>query len=200
MRGAWSLIDERSRPTLRERLGRQLVGAESADFAVARIRLAALDLTEREIGGSGRWRVLLGELDAAMLLEASEGVRAGPPTGTLGRLRAFAGSGRLEVRSAGLGSWTPDFAIVRRRPHDVCVAGAIYFGQPRLVMGPSLTVLTRDRAAVRELSLRFEELWERSHDVLPAILEVLERADAVALGTAAGSGGGAAGRALRRPG
>lgn len=196
---AWSLMDERSRPTLRARLGQRLVGADSADFAVARIRLAALDLTEREIAGTARWRVLLGELDAAMLLDASEGA-IGPPAGTLARLRRLAGSGRLEVRSAGLGSWTPDFAILRGGGHHVCVAGAIYFGQPRLVVGPSLTLLTRHRATVRQVAARFEELWERSHDVLPAIVEVLERADEVATGVAAGGGHDSAGGAVRRRG
>lgn len=210
----WTLMDERARPTLRERLGRHLVRADGADFAVARIRLAALDLTDEEIAGTARWRVLLGELDAAMLLDAWESVRSTRQRDALARLRAFADSGRLQVRSAGLGSWAPDFAVVRSGqdrsggadeedtvaggggghtgngrspegqwgPSVLCAVGAIYFGRPRLAVGPSLTVVTSDPEAARRAGARFDELWERAHDVLPAIVDVLDRAHGVAAG------------------
>lgn len=186
----WTLIDESAQPTLRERLGRHLVRADSADFAVARIRLAALDLTDGEIAGTARWRVLLGELDAAMLLDAYEGVRSARQRDALGRLRAFADSGRLHVRSAGLGSWAPDFAVVRcgrgseGQPGSstLCAVGAIYFGRPRLAVGPSLTMVTSDPEAARRAGARFDELWDRAHDVLPAIADVLDRAHEVAAG------------------
>lgn len=182
----WILIDERSRPTLRERLGRQLVSADAADFAVARIRLAALDLTEEEVRGTAHWRVLLGELDAAMLLEATERAPSSTAPEALPRLRRLADSGRLEVRSAGLGSWAPDFALVRSAGATVLAMGAIYFGQPRLINGPSLTLLTDHEASARKAAERFGELWERSHDVLPAIVDVLERADGPGMGARGG--------------
>lgn len=186
----WTLMDERARPTLRERLGRQLVRADGADFAVARIRLAALDLTDEEIAGTARWRVLLGELDAAMLLDAWESVRSTRQRDALARLRAFADSGRLQVRSAGLGSWAPDFAVVRGRQGGrggragsmLCAVGAIYFGRPRLAVGPSLTMVTSDPDAARRAGARFDELWDRAHDVLPAIVDVLDRAHELAAG------------------
>ena len=189
--GLWRLVDETVEPTLRESLGQKLQAAERADFAVARIRLAALDLTEAEVAAPIQWRVLLGQLDAAMLLETADGF-ARP---ALDRLMALARSGRLQVRSAGLGAWVPDFAVVGGASGMAAAVGAIYFGRPALVSGPSLTVWTEDPEAVRRVRQRFEGLWELSHDVLPAIVDVLERVrrstSAAAPGRASRRGGAA---------
>ncbi len=168
-----SLIDEASRPTVRERFGAAMASAEAIDVAVTRIRLAALDLTARELGGVRRCRLLLGELDASTLLDAAERASA------LGRLRAFAASGRLEVRSSGLGAWAPDFCVARGGGGVVSMVGAIYFGNPRLLTGPAFTLVAEEVEWAELLSSRFERLWERGHDVLPAIRRVLDRADGV---------------------
>ncbi len=165
------LMDEEARPTVRERFGAAMAGAVSMDVAVARIRLAALDLTERELGGVRRCRLLLGELDASTLLDAAESETARD------RLRAFAGSGRLEVRSAGLGAWSPDFCVSRGTAGVVSMVGAIYFGNPRLLTGPAFTLVSAEEDWAALLSVRFDALWERGHDVLPAIRDVLDRAD-----------------------
>lgn len=167
------VLDERSDASLRELIGGLLAGSGRADIALTRVRLAALDLREEEIRRA-RCRVLLGELDASILLDGvggSESHRSG-----LRRLAAWLMSERLEVRSAGIGSWTPDFSIYDKSDGvTTCLIGAHYFGSPQLAVGPSVTVVTTDDDAARLLGERFDELWERAHDVAAAILEVVER-------------------------
>jgi len=173
------LLDERSSPPLRQVIGELMTGAERVDFAIARIRLANLDLSEAEVTGPDRTRVLLGHLDASTLLDAGAADR----TAVAGLIR-WARSGRLEVRSAGIGAWTPDFSVYQGAAGETeadtnggaCLVGAHYFGSPQLTVGPSFTVVST-AADVREtLARRFDALWDRSHDVLPAIVDVLERA------------------------
>lgn len=165
------LMDESGVPSVRERFGAALSAAVTMDVAVARIRLATLDLTAAELAGVRRCRLLLGELDASTLLDAAESGAA------RARLRSFAESGRLEVRSAGLAGWSPDFCVARGPIGVTCMVGAIYFGNPRLLTGPAVTLVAEDEEWAGLLSARFDRLWDRGHDVLPAIQAVLARAD-----------------------
>ena len=187
--GPHGLLDERGPETFRTRAGALLRAASRADFAVQRIRLGALDLTEEEVAGVRRCRVLLGHFDAGTLVDAAEGGAGGQADAERLRvLRSFLLSGRLEVRSAGMGGWSPDFSVFRGAPGSTALLGAHYFGDPYLFGGPSFTVEITDSGTIRRLSERFEELWRLGHDVLPAIRSVVESAHALALG-AAGPGG-----------
>jgi hypothetical protein len=171
-----ALLDERATPPLRLRVGRLLAEADEAAFALTRVRLAVLDLGDEELGSLQRCRVLLGHLDATILHDAPDSAGRRAITPAFGRLLRFAASGRLEVRSAGLAGWTPDFAVVRRGPESTALLGAIQFGNPELLTGPAFTAVVSDADAAALLRLRFDELWRGSHDVLPAIRQVLERA------------------------
>ena len=164
------LLDERSEPRLRALIGELLLASESVEIAVARMRLAHLDLSDQEVAEPRRCRVLLGQLDASTLLDAGAASRD-----AVDRLIRWAASGRLEVRSAGIGAWTPDFSVYRTGTAGTCLLGAHYFGSPQLTVGPSFTAVTEDPRTVTTLRRRFDELWARSHDVLPAIVGVLER-------------------------
>ena len=163
------LLDETSRPPLRTVIGELMEQADAVDFAVARIRLANLDLASEEIDGL-QCRVLLGRLDASTLLD-TDSARLAAVEGLIG----WARSGRLAVRSAGIGAWTPDFSVYHGVSGSRCLLGAHYFGPPQLTVGPSFTAVTADPDGVAVLQRRFNRLWERSHDVLPAIVAVLER-------------------------
>jgi hypothetical protein len=176
--GGFTIVDESSPVWLRQRIGRLMAAGDTADFAVARIRLAVLDLHEAETAGLRRCRVLLGHLDASTLAEASE-TQPGDSPAALLRLRAFAASGRVEVRSAGLAAWTPAFAVIRSATGATGLLGAIHFGNPGLVVGPTFTALTTEPGPVALLTRRFDELWDRAHDVLPAIRDVINRAHAL---------------------
>lgn len=166
----FQLLDETSDPPLRTVIGRLLEGAEAADIAVARIRLASLDLTAQEIEGPSRCRVLVGRLDASTLLDTSAARDE-----AVDRMARWTRSGRLHVRSAGIGAWRPDFSVYRTARGGTCLLGAHYFGSPQLTVGPSFTVVLADPVTRSALAARFDQLWDRSHDVLPAISQVLER-------------------------
>lgn len=183
-----TLLDERATPPLRDRIGRLLAGADQAAFALARVRLAFVDLGDEELGSLRRCRVLLGHLDASNLLDASDSAGRHTHAPSMGRLLRFANSGRLEVRSAGLAAWTPDFGVVQRDAEAMGLLGAIQFGNPELLSGPTFTAITTDSDAVALLGRRFDQLWHRSHDVLPAIRQVLERAHGLEHPAATGSG------------
>lgn len=57
---------------------------------------------------------------------------------------------------------------------DVCLLGAHYFRGPAHI-GPSLTAILTDPAAVTLALGRFEALWERSHDVLDPLLAAIHQ-------------------------
>lgn len=172
MTGTTVVRDEGADRPLRSVIGALLEKSRTADLALGRVRLAALDLAEAEVRGPERCRVLLGQLDAAALLDARPG--SGP---ALRRLADWLSSDRLDVRSAGIGAWTPDFSIYRDRAGlSTCLIGAHYFGHPQLTVGPSVTVVLEGSEGATLLQSRFDEVWQRAHDVAPAILEVLRRA------------------------
>lgn len=172
-RDGFRLLDEHADPPVRDVIGRLMGRCETADLALTRIRLAALDLTEAEVHGPRHCRVLLGQLDAAALFDSGSGAR---PEAVV-RLRGWLESGRLEVRSAGIGAWVPDFSVFTTpgSPPTILL-GAHYFGSPQLAFGPSFTAVVQHPASARLLGSRFQALWERAHDVAPAIHDVLVRA------------------------
>jgi hypothetical protein len=171
------MLDEKSRPPLREVLGRLISAAAQADLAVAHVRLAAIDLTAGEASGMGRCRFLLDRLEAADLSHIGRGA----DRTHLHRLLELLNAGHVEIRSAGLGAWTPDFSVFRGLPgdgpesSDVCLVGAHYFHQPPVAAGPSLTCVLSEPHTVALAERRFSRLWQQAHDVQPAVVHTIER-------------------------
>jgi hypothetical protein len=168
------LLDESTSPSLRSVLARLLGAATFADFAVARVRLAAIDLTATEASAIGRCRFLLGRLEAEGLSQ----IAAGAGRQHLLTLHDLLTSGRIEIRSAGMSAWLPDFSVfrgLRGTDRDVCVFGAHYFRQPPVAAGPSLTCILTGAHAVDLATRRFTELWDSAHDVQSAVLETVDR-------------------------
>jgi hypothetical protein len=176
------LLDERASPPLREVIGALLASAREACFAVARVRLAGIDLSASELAGVRRCRVLLGRLDADVLADAEAAARRGELRRNLQVLAAFLASGRVEVRAAGLEAWVPDFSVFMGLPADAvpggcaAIVGGHYFHRPFPVTGPSLTCVIPGGAAARRAARRFEELWAAAHDVLPVVEDAIARA------------------------
>lgn len=170
------LLDERHRPRVRDAIGTLLRAATHADFAVGRIRLGAIDLAPSETAGVQRCRILLGRLDYGELTGF-----ASSDDDARNRLRTlvtFITSGRVEVRSAGMAEWLPDFSVYRGLRPDgggaamACLMGAHFFSAPP-VDGPAMTCVIRDRASVLRAARRYDELWAHGHDVLPAVLDTI---------------------------
>ena len=198
------LLDERSSPSLREVIGALLGSAREACFAVARIRLAGIDLGASELAGVRRCRVLLGRLDADVLADAEAAAQAGALRRNLEALAVFLASGRVEVRAAGREAWIPDFSVFTGLPADAVPGGAAaivgghYFLRPFPVAGPSFTCVIPGGAAARRAARRFEELWAAGYDVLPVVRDAIARALAEvrrAEEPVVGKGGGVEGRA-----
>lgn len=171
------LLDERRRPDFRDVFG-ALVG-RSVDVAIAitRVRLSTVDLTELELGRLESFRVLVAELNAIQLDAEARAIQADPrraPRADL--LCALLESERLEVRSAPLAGWSPDFTVFSDAAGPTAVlSGYHWFERPYPHRGPALAAV-HGSAAARLAARRHGELWERAHDVSPAVWSILSKA------------------------
>ena len=183
------LFDERGRPDFRDVFGALAQGAVDIATAVTRVRLSTVDLTHREMEGVEHFRVLVAEMNALRLdAEArslqSDAKRA--PNAEL--LRGLLESGRLEIRSSPLAGWTPDFSVFSGPGGPIAVlVGLHWFERPYPHRGPALGAVHGEEAA-RLAARRHEEIWERAHDVGPAVWNILSKAR-VRARTAAATGG-----------
>jgi hypothetical protein len=171
------LIDERSRPGFRELFGRLARRATGLDVALTHLRLSTLDLSERELASVRRIRLLLAEVSAVSLDAEAHALLHRAPTATnLRRLAALLALGTIEVRSAPLGGWAPDFSIFRT-DEGPCAAliGPHRFDRGPGHEGPVLASLHGAGDAAR-LEARFADIWGRGHDIRPAIAGILARA------------------------
>jgi hypothetical protein len=172
------LIDERSRPGFRELFGRLARRATALDVALTHLRLSTLDLSDRELASVRRIRLLLAEVSAVSLdAEAHALLHRAPTAANLRRLAALLTLGTIEVRSAPLGGWAPDFSIFRN-DEGPCAAliGPHRFDRGAGHEGPVLASLHGARDAAR-LGARFADIWGRGHDIRPAIAGILARAE-----------------------
>jgi hypothetical protein len=172
------LIDERSRPGFRELFGRLSRRASGLDVALTHLRLSTLDLSERELAHVERIHLLLAEVSAASLdAEAHALLHRRPMAANLRRLATLMGLGRIEVRSAPLGGWAPDFSVFRneRGPFAILI-GPHRFDRGSSHEGPLLASL-HDADGATRVAARFAEIWARGHDIGPAISGILARAE-----------------------
>lgn len=174
-RGA--LIDERSRPDFRDVFGSLACEASAISSAVTRVRLTTLDLSADELRGVAHFRVLVSELSALRLDGEARALSAEPRrAANVGLLLDMLEGGRLTVRSAPLGGWSPDFTVFHRDADPTwVVTGFHWFERPYPHRGPALAALLGGDAA-RLAAKRFDELWESAHDVGPAVWTILARA------------------------
>lgn len=171
------LFDERSNPDFRTVFGRLLGDSTQADVALQRIRLSALDLDPDELGGLQRLRVLLAQVSAMSLRVEAHGLLLEPRRGgTLRHLSGLLDRGVVQVRSAPLGGWSPDYTVFRADEHPRAVLlGLHWLERPFPHRGPALASLHGPTGAALA-ARRFEESWSRAHDIRPAIQGILRQA------------------------
>jgi hypothetical protein len=172
-----ALFDERGRPDFRDVFGMLAAGSTDIATAVTRVRLSTVDLTGREMNGVEHFRVLVAEMNALRLDAEARSLESDPkraPNAEL--LREMLERGRLEIRSAPLAGWIPDFSVFAgpRGPHALLV-GLHWFERPYAHRGPALGALFTEEAA-KLAARRHEEVWERAHDVGPAVWGILSKA------------------------
>lgn len=171
------LVDDRSRPGFRELFGRLARESSSLDVALTRIRLTTLDLSERELASVERIRLLLAEVSAVSLdSEAYAVLHRGSMAVNLRRLTGLLSLGVIEIRSAPLGGWAPDFTIFADATGPrAALVGPHRFERGQLHDAPVLASLHGGADAAR-LAGRFAEMWARAHDIRPAVAGILARA------------------------
>ncbi len=170
------LLDERTVPDFRVVFGKLLSQSSSVEVGILRIRLAAVDLSGRELASVRHFRVLVAEANAQTVEEESYALTMDPLkrenlTRVLGMLR----TGILEIRSAPLGGWSPDFSIFSgdSGPQNLLL-GLHWFHRPFPHRGPAWAVRLGVEEA-RQAQIRFEGLWKEAHDIGPAIRKLIER-------------------------
>ena len=171
------LIDERSGSDFRSLFGKLAARSSQIDVAATRIRLSAVDLRPKELGGVQRLRVLLAEVSAMRMAAEAESVVADHArAANLRLLIDLLEAGRIEVRSVPLGGWAPDFSVFHLGGKAaVALVGVHSFQRPSPFPGPIL-VSEHGPVGATLLASRFGEIWERAHDVSDAVRGLLARA------------------------
>ena len=170
------LLDERSSPDFRRVFGSLLSGSQSADTAILRIRLGAVDLTDEELSRLKRYRILVAEVNARTVEQETYALSADPARReNLFRVLDLLREQRMEIRSAPLGGWSPDFTVFfgNRGPRALLL-GLHWFRRPFPHRGPAWAIQLGKEDA-RRAQVRFHDLWKRSHDIGPAIRRLMER-------------------------
>jgi hypothetical protein len=171
-----TFLDERSPRPFRAVFGELLSQSTGIDTAILRIRLGAVDLSAGEVASLQRFRVLLAEVNARTVEEEAYALRADPEKRTnLIRIMSLLQAGRLELRSAPLGGWSPDFSVFRSPagPQAV-ILGLHWFKRPFPHRGPAWATVFGGEEAARAAT-RFQAIWDEAHDIGPAVLRLLER-------------------------
>jgi hypothetical protein len=171
------LFDERGRPDFRDVFGALARPAVDIATAVRRVRLSTVDLTREELGRVEHFRVLVAELNALRLDAEARSLELDPrraPNASL--LRELLESGRMEVRSSPLSGWAPDFTVFSGPEGPTALLTGLHrFERPYPHRGPAFASVHEGDAA-RLGFKRHEEIWERAHDVGPAIWSILSKA------------------------
>lgn len=172
-----ALLDDRTRPDFRDAFG--ALARQSTDIATAvtHVRLSTMDLTEAELKGVQRFRVLVAEMNAIQLTAEARGINNDPARAPrLAFLQRMLESGRLQVRAAPLAGWSPDFTVFSNVAGPLAVlTGFHWFERPYPHRGPALSSLHFAEAA-RVAGRRHAELWETAHDIGPAVWSILSKA------------------------
>jgi hypothetical protein len=172
-----ALIQERARPDFQDVFVALARRASGILTAVTRLRLNTLGLTDDDLARLRHVRVIVSEVNAIQLDVGIRDMvrhREGPSevelwTGMLER-------GILEIRSAPLGGWSPDFTVfVLPSGPSAVLLGFHSLERPYPHRGPALASLHGPPGA-RLAEIRHRELWEEAHDIGHAVWDLLRRA------------------------
>ena len=170
------LLDERSPKPFRQVFGQLLSKSTHLDTAILRIRLSGVDLSAQEVAGLQRMRILVAEVNAQTLEEEAYALLMDPrKRETLRRVQHLLREGRMELRSAPLAGWSPDFSVFSGTQGPVgLLLGLHWVQRPFPHRGPAWLASFGPDEAQRGRK-RFEELWRKAHEIGPPILKLLER-------------------------
>lgn len=171
------LLDERSPTPFRQVFGRLLSRSTGLDTAIRKIRLSGVDLSEGELDGLARLRILIADINAQTLEEEAFALHMDPgKRETLRRIQRLLGDGTLELRSAPLAGWSPDFSVFcgSRGPHALLM-GLHWIQRPFPHRGPAWMACFGPPEAKKGQE-RFNELWKGAYEIGLPVLRLLLRA------------------------
>jgi hypothetical protein len=170
------LLDERGPVVFRDTFGSLLRESDRVDCAIANIRLGAVDFTADEVLALKRFRVLVAEVNARTVEGEAYAMSKDPEKrrNLLRLLRMFS-AGILEIRSAPLGGWSPDFTVFcQSGTPRAALMGVHWFRKPFPHRGPAFAVRFSEREAA-VAGARFQEVWRGAHDIGTAIQGLMNR-------------------------
>ncbi len=170
------LLDERGPISFRGLFGELLSRSSTVDTAILRVRLGAVDLSAQELTGLRRLRLLVAEVNAQTVEEEAYALVMDPvKRENLARILSLLQKGEMEIRSAPLGGWSPDFTVFSEDlgPHSLLI-GLHWFHRPFPHRGPAWAASFGAEEACWAHA-RFQDLWAKAHDIGPAVQRMLER-------------------------
>jgi hypothetical protein len=170
------LLDERSLPSFRTTFGILISRSSTVETAIREIRLGAVDLSAEELRRLKRLRVLVAQVDAQTVEGEAYAMAVSPSKKeNLKQLLSLLRGGILEIRSAPLGGWSPDFSVFSNQegPQEILM-GLHWFHRPFPLRGPAWAVRLGPGEAATAQN-RFLEVWSSAHDIAPAIQGLMER-------------------------
>jgi hypothetical protein len=172
------LLDERGRPDFRDVFGALARRSTLILTAVTRVRLSTVDLSHEEVHRLKKMHVLISEVSAVQLDAEAKSLLLQPHRApNVHLLTLLLEQGRLEVRSAPLGGWSPDFTVFYddERPLAL-ITGFHAFERPYPHRGPALLSVHGPEGA-RLASLRHQEVWKGAHEIGPVLRNLLVGAE-----------------------
>ncbi len=171
-----SLWDERSSKPFRQVFGRLLSENTHLDTAILRIRLSGVDLSDEELGRLVRLRVLVAEVNAQTLEEEAFALLMDPTKReSLRRVRLLLEEGRMELRSAPLAGWSPDFSVFSNENGPTALLIGLHWVQrPFPHRGPAWLASfgAPEAGHGRE---RFDEIWKSAYEIGQPVLRLISR-------------------------
>jgi hypothetical protein len=168
------LFDERGRPDFRDVFGALARRSTVILTAVTRVRLSTVDLSHEEVHRLQKMRVLISEVSAIQLDAEAKNLLLQPHRApNVHLLTSLLERERLEVRSAPLGGWSPDFTVFYDGDRPLALlAGFHAFERPYPHRGPALLSVHGPEGA-RLASVRHNEVWSGAHDIGPVLRSLL---------------------------
>jgi hypothetical protein len=172
------LLDERGRPDFRDVFGALARRSTLILTAVTRVRLSTVDLSQEEVRRLRKMRVLISEVSAVQLDSEAKSLLLQPHRAPNVHLLALLlEQDRLEVRSAPLGGWSPDFTVFYDDERPIAlISGFHAFERPYPHRGPALLSVHGPEGA-RLASRRHREVWNGAHDIGPVLRRLLVGAE-----------------------
>ncbi|MFO8175873.1 MAG: hypothetical protein R6T96_16435 [Longimicrobiales bacterium] len=172
-----TLLDERGPRSFRWAFSHLLLQSTGLDTAMHRIRLSGVDLSAREVQNVSRMRILVADINARTLEEEAFGLLMDREKhANLVRILTLLREGRMELRSAPLAGWSPDFSVFSGPDGPLgLILGLHWIQRPFPHRGPAWAAIFGPEEAGMA-GRRFQGLWSGAHEIGPAVRRLLERA------------------------